>query len=480
MEWLTHQHPEKKSVGTGLLLAPLAGVPGKKLKPESPEDQSKNNVIIENIGQESVLSPVNISNKNFINARINDEGNNFKSGHENNLNSGTENIFILDNVTSENNTNLISENENNLNSETENIFIPDNVTSENNTNLTSEDENNLNSETENIFIPDNTADESNTNFANDHETNSEIFNDDADLNEFKSGDELNLNIENSYRESIVQDEEPPAELWTDIPAPEPDTNAQIEESELKRNNKFIDKLQQVLKLRKNIAAENKNNEPEKNLSYLPRIVLLCSLLLIALGGAYLALYIVKQNLPENLNLRAEKLYNSGNFDEAMKLYQRGYKLYPDQILFLSGIAKSASKSGKIQTANIAWSEYLNAVNNKSEDLNNKNINVNNKNNKILNEPEKNNINAPNKKYSFRELLKKGSDNLTYKHYDEALQDFTQAMKLNNKDVRPYLGISAAYKGKNMKFEAVRILYQAQKKFRHPNIEVELYLLTRGE
>ena len=302
MEWLTHQHPEnkKKSVGTGLLLAPVAGVPGKKLKPESPEDQSKNNVIIENIGQESVLSPVNISNKNFINARINDKGNNFKSEHENNLNS----------------------------------------------------------ETENIFIPDNTADESNTNFANDHETNSEIFNDDADLNEFKSGDELNLNIENSYRESIVQDEEPPAELWTDIPAPEPDTNAQIEESELKRNNKFIDKLQQVLKLRKNIAAENKNNEPEKNLNYLPRIILLCSLLLIALGGAYFALYIVKQNLPENLNLRAEKLYNSGNFDEAMKLYQRGYKLYPDQILFLSGIAKSASKSGKIQTANSYRNPYI--------------------------------------------------------------------------------------------------------------------------
>ena len=121
------------------------------------------------------------------------------------------------------------------------------------------------------------------------------------------------------------------------------------------------------------------------------------------------------------------------------------------------------------------------MNNKSEDLNNKNennesnnININNENNKILNEPDKN------KKYSFRELLKKGSDNLTYKHYDEALQDFTQAMKLNNKDVRPYLGISAAYKGKNMKFEAVKILYQAQKKFKHPNIEVELYLLTRGE
>ncbi len=329
-----------------------------------------------------------------------------------------------------------------------------------------------------------------------HENDNEPLPDDDSEDEF--------NIEKTYRQKLT---DPPDELWTDIAEPDNSFKAQVEDSELKRNNKFINRLQKVLQGRRTKAAEEKEHEIKHKVSYVPRIIFLCVFMLITLAGAWGVLFFLERNTPEALNSRAEKLFEQNEFDEAMNLYQKAYKIYPSENSLLTGLAKSAEKAGKIQTASVALNEYLKLLPlDKKEERQTilkelERLNGNNEN-KSPQQPQPTqtqiqvqpkietppppptpNLNAQFKsndiKYNYELLIKEGSKNLIYKHYDLAMNNFFEALRLKNNDVRAWLGLAEAYKGKGLKSDALRILQNAYVIFgTNPTIEMALRFLNQ--
>ena len=342
-------------------------------------------------------------------------------------------------------------------------------------------------------------------FKNEPEVENEINNNNDNENEF--------NIENAYRQKLT---DPPDELWTDIAEPDNSFQAQIEDSELRRNNKFVNRLQKVLQGRRSKAAEEREREHEheaRNLnSYVSRIILLCVFMLITLAGAFGVSIYLERYTPEAFNLRAEKLFAQKNFDEAMNLYQKAYKIYPKEFSFLKGLAKSAEQAGHLQTANIALNEYLKMLplddtQNRADALKElERINGNNKdknNSQSQSQPQQQvqvqNITKPktefeieiapkieipkmksgDAKYNYELLLTEGNKNLIYRHYDLATNNFFEALRLKNNDVRAWLGLAESYRGKGLKSDAQRILQNAAIIFgSNPTVEMALKFLRQ--
>lgn len=323
-----------------------------------------------------------------------------------------------------------------------------------------------------------------------------------DLN--KAWHEANAGIELSMNE-------PPPQLWASQNESESEDEENENDSEdyehiiLQQNSSvtihgtnFTQRLQRTLQGRKNKAAELKRKSTEKQKhshSYILHAFLMCSVMLLALGLAWLSLRYIQTKTPNSLNQRASELYEQGKYDEAMNLYQEAYNRYPNDIRFLEGIARSAEKAGHSQTANIAWNEYRNSNHeNQSRDIEPQKepveithplkINVNTKTGGGKKESkEESKIEAktearePVRILTFDDYLNEANRLYNIRMYTRALVNFMKALELRNDDIRPYIGLAESYRAKGIDFEAKRILNEAERRFgRNPTIETLKKLL----
>ena len=234
-------------------------------------------------------------------------------------------------------------------------------------------------------------------------------------------------------------------------------------------------------------------------------------MLIILMGVFGALWLLERNSPDGLNSRAAKLFEAGDYDSATQLYQKGYKLYPNVILFLTGIARSAEHAGHMKTADIAWNEYLKLLPpdetehrqtalNELERLRSTELEKNNSagvqttSQEIESVPEnqtaliipldpENSANVKKNpldvKYDFETLIRTGSNFLIKKDFDGAFTSFFDALQLQGDDVRAWLGLADSYRGKGLKNDARRILENARVIFgNEPTIRMALYFLEQ--
>lgn len=311
--------------------------------------------------------------------------------------------------------------------------------------------------------------------------------------------------------------EPPPQMWTDIDSDTEDEPKDYEETSSlqgdayipvpKHGANFTQRLQATLQGRKERAAkakqklehdaENSNNHP-----YVQKAIIFCGVLLMALGFAYLGLWFIQRETPENLNNRAMKFYEQGNFEEAVNLYNRGYRRYPHVLTFLTGLARSAEKAGHTQTAIAAWNEYISSL---PKDDTEHRRSAQNELNKLIPggdntrpqtqtvtlpqqvkpaqpeiTPKKDRPNLPDvRPMTFDEALTEGNNAFNIGMFSRAIANFHKAHAIRENDIRPYIGLAASYRAKGMFFDARRMLDEARKKFgSNPALEVENYFLRK--
>ena len=305
-------------------------------------------------------------------------------------------------------------------------------------------------------------------------------------------------------------DEPPPELWSNISSDDYNNDDSQESSQLyeqyeqginfqEYNNQtphgknFTQRLQRILHERKERASEQKKSEPVQN-SYIKKAAIMCASLVITILFAWLVLIYLQKKTPDYLNAKALSLYNSGNFEQAANEYQRAYKIYPNILTFLTGLAISSEKAGHLGTAKISWQEYINLLpENASADkelaeneLNRLNESEREKieieSPQITSDPEPEKIESESIKTqpTFNELMREGTEALNLGIYNNAIINFSQAIELNPKDLRAYIGLAAAYRNKGLCFDAKRIIDEAIKKFgQDPTILTELNFLREA-
>ena len=471
MNWLTagniNKNEEKISDGTGLLLAPINLVASEKI--EEPL-QNENNINIE----EKI--EIEIDNKNPEN-------------QEEEIINENENVIINDNIENIN----INENENeNIEDLSSEIYELNETVKQLENSLEIKTE----PELENLTQINNTVVEINL--------------DDA-ANIKKAWQEKAANFDLSL-------DEPPPELWTQIS----ESDDGEEESEIEyeqgvslqgaayvqkqrdHGKNFTERLHNSLKWRKQKAEKLKEEEDEKkdHHPYRSRSIIICSTMLMIMGFIFLALFFIQQLTPEKLNAKASSKFKSGNYEEAMNLYQRAYKRYPNVLTFLTGLAISAEKAGHLQTASTAWEAYMNALP-KDDTINRRLARREMKRIQRLLSPEKpkeikleteekkesQDFEAQQEKTEVKEEIKKpeviipvnfddflseGNNAYNLGIYNTAIIYFSRAMELNGSDIRSYIGLARAYMSKGMYFDSKRIIDEAKRKFkRNSTIEVEL-------
>lgn len=301
-------------------------------------------------------------------------------------------------------------------------------------------------------------------------------------------------------------DEPPPELWSNISNDDDEDsqessqlyehyeqgiNFQEYNNQTPHGKNFTQRLQRILHERQERASEQKKSEPVQN-SYIKKAAIMCTSLVITLLIAWLVLIYLQKKTPDYLNAKALALYNSGEYEQAANEYQRAYKLYPDILTFLTGLAISSEKAGHLQTAKISWEEYINLLpENDSSDkefarneLNRLNNNEREKTEspQIIpeHEPEPAKIEPQKTPPTFKELMREGTEALNLGIYNNAIINFSQAIELNPKDLRAYIGLAAAYRNKGLYFDAKRIIDDAIKKFgKNPTLLTELNFLKEA-
>ncbi|MBQ7577820.1 MAG: tetratricopeptide repeat protein, partial [Synergistaceae bacterium] len=303
-------------------------------------------------------------------------------------------------------------------------------------------------------------------------------------------------------------DEPPPELWSNISNDDDNSqessqlyehyeqgiNFQEYNNQTPHGKNFTQRLQRILHERQERASEQKKSEPVQN-SYIKKAAIMCTSLVITLLIAWLVLIYLQKKTPDYLNAKALALYNSGEYEQAANEYQRAYKLYPDILTFLTGLAISSEKAGHLQTAKISWEEYINLLpENDSSDKEFARNELNRLNNQEREktespqiipelEPEPAKIETTPQKTppTFKELMREGTEALNLGIYNNAIINFSQAIELNPKDLRAYIGLAAAYRNKGLYFDAKRIIDDAIKKFgKNPTLLTELNFLKEAK
>ncbi len=246
-----------------------------------------------------------------------------------------------------------------------------------------------------------------------------------------------------------------------------DIKEQIETSQFKRGSNFTQRLKHVLKKRQNNAEKLKIQSLARKKSTRKKIIVifLISVLVIEIIAAVIALYILQNQTPDYILNKASGLFESQNYDEAFKTYELGFKLYPDITEFSDGLKQSALKAGNFASQD----EIISQDSNQEIQIDNENENENSSDDITEKIPEKN--------LSFEELLSNATDSLNKKSYENAILTFFKASELNSSDIRPWLGLASAYKGKRQFFDSWRILVMARKIFGNlPTIETAIKFL----
>ncbi|MBQ7577774.1 MAG: tetratricopeptide repeat protein [Synergistaceae bacterium] len=295
-------------------------------------------------------------------------------------------------------------------------------------------------------------------------------------------------------------DEPPPELWGEINFDDDEDSSILYEqyqqginfqeynNQTPHGTNFTQRLQRILQERRErAAAENEKNSEPIQISYIKRAAVYCTSLVITILIAWLVLIYLQKKTPDYLNNKALALYNAGNFQESANEYQRAYKLYPDVLTFLRGLALSSEKAGNLQTAKISWEQYINSLPaNDSADIEfakNELSRLNNNNEPAQTKPEPEKITPlPTQKTppTFSELMREGTESLNLGIYDSAIINFSQAIELNPNEINAYIGLIASYRHKGLYFDAKRIYDDAIKKFgRNPTLLTELQFLKEA-
>ena len=306
--------------------------------------------------------------------------------------------------------------------------------------------------------------------------------------------------------------EPPQEMWTDIDSDDDDEPKDYEENMSlqgdayipvpKHGANFTQRLQATLQGRKDRAAKKRELDAENASQhpYFQKAVIFCGVLLMALGFGYFGLWFIQRETPDGINQRAARLYEQGKFDEAENLYHRGYNRYPHVLGFLTGMARSAEKAGRTQTAIAAWTEYVSSL--PKNDTEHRRAAQEELDRLIPGHPRKNSQPAPKtaqtlipakpapqksalpklpevRAMTFHEVLAEGNNAYNIGMFSRAIANFHKAHAIRENDIRPYIGLAASYRAKGLFFDAKRMLDEARRKFwHHPTLEVERYFLRR--
>ncbi len=332
-------------------------------------------------------------------------------------------------------------------------------------------------------------------------------------------DDPDVDINKAWQEHATGFElsldEPPHEIWTRINEANSEYDDEDEEVEYEQGESligaayeqkrehgknFTERLQHTLKGRKK-KAEQAREEEESRKPHHPYILKgakMCTALLITLGLACLALWFIQRWTPDKINERAQNLYEQRNYDEAMNLFQEGYKRYPNVLTFLTGLAQSAEKAGHVQTAKAAWNEYIHFLPEKDtenkrhaqDELKRLSPDIEPEPEPKTPEPETKNeshdieLQLPSKPpvvpVTFDEFLTEANKAFNLGMYNVAIIYFFRAMELNGSDIRAYIGLAESFRLKGMKFDSGRIINEARKKFRRNTTIETIAKFLEGE
>ena len=290
-------------------------------------------------------------------------------------------------------------------------------------------------------------------------------------------------------------DEPPPELWTNLNNDddeeldyEPTDSLQGAAYVQIHGRNFTERLHHTLKHRKERAQERAESERENpSRGYIQKAVILCATMLMALGLSWPALWLLNRETPEGMKARAEALVEAGKFEEAAGIYRKAHRRYPGDIMFLKGLAETSEKAGLTQTARTAQEEYLKAIASDDEPPLQKHDDEEEPMPEPVTillpprKPEQPNPKEIPKPLTFEEYINEGNRNYNIGMYSRAVVNFFRAMELNSRDIRPYIGLSGAYRERGMFFDSKRILDEARKRFqRNPTIEMGYKFLREAK
>lgn len=282
-------------------------------------------------------------------------------------------------------------------------------------------------------------------------------------------------------------DEPPPELWTHINDDDPEPDYEPTDSlqgaayvQIHGRN-FTERLHHTLKHRKERAEERAEaeREAESHHPYMQKAAIICGTLVMALGFALLALWFVGRETPDGMKRRAESFAESGKYDEAAEIYRRAHRRYPNDAEILAGLSEASRKAGHVQTAKTAHDEYIR--------LTSPDIPAKKEQPKPAAKTEarvKRETLSPllrDKPLTFDDCMNEANHAYNIGMYTRALEYFSRAMKLNSRDYRPYIGLSASYRMKGWYVDSMHILDEMRRKFgRSPALDMEEYFLREAK
>ena len=257
-------------------------------------------------------------------------------------------------------------------------------------------------------------------------------------------------------------DEPPPELWTRIGEYGSDDDDEIEYEQgmslqgaayvrkREQRTNFTERLHHTLRGRQKKAEIEREQEKEKkdNHPYRTRIIILCSTLLIVLGFACAALWLVQNWLPKKLKInihnndglavRHEELKAGEELSEDLGVRSEDLSIISDDLI--SNDVHEISED--VETETEAQAEVKIPV-------------------------------------TFDDFLNEGNNAYNLGLYNMAVVNFFKASELNGSDIRAYIGLAASYRAKGMFFDTKRILDEAKRRFKR-NATVEVMLKILGE
>ena len=268
-------------------------------------------------------------------------------------------------------------------------------------------------------------------------------------------------------------DEPPPELWTNInnddeePGYEETDSLQGAAYVQIHGRNFTERLHNAMKHRKERAKlEEPHNTIDLSRIYVQKTIIYCATLLMTLGFALLALWFIWRETPEGMKSRALSLESRGKFDEASAIYQRAYRRYPKDTEFLAELSTTSEKAGHVQTAKTAHEEY---------------VRITSTDNEVKTVPLETKPVPPVKKMTFTDYLDEANHAYNIGMYNRSVKYFFRAHDASPDDIRPYIGVSNAYRMKGMYFDSRRILDEARIKFgRNPDIETGYIFLREAK
>ncbi len=185
-----------------------------------------------------------------------------------------------------------------------------------------------------------------------------------ELNENFQIPDLNLNLEEIERniaeleQQIAQNNAQSQEQEQEHdyePREAIDLEEQREMSQYQRGTHFTQKLKRVLKKRQDQAEQQRILEHRNAKSSRKRIILniLLGILVLEIVFATLALVYLQTKIPDNILNQASELFETGNYDEAFRLYETGANLYPDIPEFADGLKQAAHMAGNFDENEIS-------------------------------------------------------------------------------------------------------------------------------